>query len=74
LIDRAGRRWLTVSLFLILGLSCVIIAFIPKEHTTIILVIFLIGRTAGAAAIQVKKMFLCWLLKTKSLFSYWFEI
>ena len=44
---------MTVTAFLILGLSCIAIAFMPKEEETIILVIFLIGRTAGSAGIQV---------------------
>jgi hypothetical protein len=43
---------MTVSVFLILGLSCIIIAFMPKDQTIVILIVFLIGRTGGSAGIQ----------------------
>jgi hypothetical protein len=44
---------MTVTSFLILGLSCIAIGLMPKDETTLILIVFLIGRTAGSAGIQV---------------------
>ena len=48
---------MTVSFFLILGVSCIAIAFIPKDQSILILVIFLIGRTGGSAGIQVQLIY-----------------
>lgn len=39
----AGSLW-------ILGICCLVLAFIPKVHTTIVLIVYLIGKCAVGAA------------------------
>ncbi|XP_059608654.1 organic cation transporter protein-like [Phlebotomus argentipes] len=43
-LDRIGRRWTLCSSFLVSGIACLSVIFIGADHTTLRLVMFLIGR------------------------------
>jgi hypothetical protein len=52
-LDRLGRRWTTVITHVTLGLSCTILAFIPKDQTGLILGFYLLGKAASSAGFGV---------------------
>jgi nitrate/nitrite transporter NarK len=54
-LDRFGRRKMTVFVFSVLGLSCIGLAFVPKTEAAAVLALFLLGRFAGSAGLQVRK-------------------
>ena len=53
-LDRFGRKWNFCVSECGLGLACLVLAFIPKDYPTAILVVFCLGKmTAGAAFMMV---------------------
>ena len=52
-IDGLGRRALLLLSQLLLGLACIALAFIPKDASTAILIVYLVGKTAAGLAFSM---------------------
>ncbi len=51
-IDTIGRRYCIIVTQVLLGLSCVGMAFIPKQHETILFLLFLLGRFSATCSLN----------------------
>jgi OCT family organic cation transporter-like MFS transporter 4/5 len=49
-LDRFGRKWCMCGSEVALGLSCLTLAFIPKDYPTAILVVYLLGKLTSSMA------------------------
>jgi OCT family organic cation transporter-like MFS transporter 4/5 len=52
-LDRFGRKWCMCISEVALGLSCLALAFIPKDYKTAILVVYLLGKLTSSMAFSM---------------------
>ncbi len=51
-IDAIGRRFCIIITQVMLGLCCICMAFIPKDQSTVIMVLFLLGRFSATCSLN----------------------
>ncbi|XP_059089923.1 organic cation transporter protein-like isoform X2 [Tigriopus californicus] len=60
LVDSLGRRKCMASSFIGLGISCLLMAFVPKQNSTLILLLYLVGKYCASFGISM-----CWLVTSE---------